>query len=77
MVEIIGFVAVIAAVYAAKAASIALKHDELVANCASFSWASAREEDLALAESWSVEEETAPEARTALGTLRPAHGIGA
>ena len=57
MVELIGFVAIIAVVYVLKAVSISKTHELLAENCASFSWASAREEDAAMAESWTVEEE--------------------
>lgn len=73
MLEIVGFVAVIAAVFALKAVSIVKGHDELAAKSASFSWMSMTEEDRAVAESWSVEEERVPESRVSFGTL---HRVG-
>ena len=77
MIEIIGLVAVLAVVFALKAVSIAKTHDELVADCASFSWASAREEDAALAESWTVEEEPRTPDYATVGTFRRVGGASA
>ena len=73
MLQVIGFVLVIALVFAIKAVVIVKSHDDLAAQSASFSWMSARPQDVAVAESWSVAEEAAvSEASVPLGNLRPA-----
>ena len=78
MVELIGFVVIIAAIYIVKAVSIAKTHGELAEDCASFSWASAREEDVLKAESWAVEEEPkATDYASSLGTFRRIGGARA
>ena len=71
MLQILGLILIIALIYAVKAVSIARQHKDLAANSASFSYMSLREEDEAVAESWTVEEER--ESGVSLGTLRGAH----
>ena len=73
MLQVIGFVLVIAAVYAIKAVVIARTHEQLAEQGSSFSWMHARTEDEAVAATWSVEEEPrAAESRVSVGVLRPA-----
>lgn len=77
MLTLAVFVLVLVAIFAIKAVSIVRTHDDLAANAAAFSWASARPEDLALAESWTVEEPQAADASVSLGALRHASGANA
>ena len=70
MLEIIGFVAIVALVYSVKAVAVMKTHDELAVDSTSFSWASVRPEDVALAESWTVEEPAAAPQRVPVGALR-------
>lgn len=71
MLQLIGLILILALIYTVKAVSISRQHEDLAANSASFSFMSAREEDEAVAESWTVEEEREPS--VSLGTLRGAH----
>ena len=56
MMQIAVFAIALVVVFAIKAIAIMKTHDELVANDASFSWMSARQQDEQLAAQWSVEE---------------------
>ena len=71
MLQLIGLIVILALIYAVKAISVVRQHKDLAANSASFSFMSLREEDEAVAESWTVEEEREPS--VSLGTLRGAH----
>ena len=78
MLQIVGFVLVIAAMYAIKAVVISRAHDQLAGQSSSFSWMSARPEDEALAAAWSVAEEPQrAETHVATGALRPIGGASA
>ena len=78
MLQIIGLVLVIAAVFAIKTVAIVRTHDRLIAQDASFSWMHVRPEDEAVAAAWSVEEEARhSDARVAVGALRPIGGASA
>ena len=77
MLTLAVFILVLIAVFAIKAVSVMRTHDDLAANAAAFSWASARPEDLARAESWSTEEPQTVDAGVSLGSLRHASGAKA
>ncbi len=76
MLQIVGFVFVLALVYAIKVVVVMRAHEELVEDCATFSWMSAHPEDQAVAESWTLEEEPT-QAGVVVGGLRPATGAHA
>ena len=78
MMQIVALVFVLALVYAIKTISVMRQHEELAQDCASFSWMHAREEDVALAESWATEEETeAIGGHVGVGHMRHAGMMGA
>ena len=78
MIQIVLFVLAIALVYATKAAAILLKHDEIAAQSASFSWMGMRQQDEQTAASWAIEEGRADTAKAdiARGQLRSLRHAG-
>ena len=59
MLQLLGLILVIAAIYGVKAFFIVRQHAQLAEQDTSFNFMSMREEDEATAESWTVEEEPA------------------
>lgn len=79
MLQIVGFVVVLAVVYAVKALAVVRTHEELAEQSVAFSWTAPRPEDVETAAAWAVEEEAAARAASnvSLPALRQAGGARA
>jgi hypothetical protein len=77
MMALVVFAIALVAVYAAKAAAVVLKHDDLAANCTSFSWMRPELPEEGQPAPWVAAEQREADSRVAVAGIRRAGRVGA